>query len=80
MFDWFNKDRNSRDNVIEFPQQPKTEPRDSYRIGLTEDGRTTLTLISPDGMGSITLTMNEPALLRLIKLLEATLDQPTDAA
>ena len=78
MFEWFNRGRDN--NVIEFPQQPRCEPKDSYRIGVTDDGRTTLTLISADGQGSITLTMNLPATERLIRLLEATLDPPDDAA
>lgn len=79
MFDWFTNSKNTPDNVIEFPQRPK-EPKDTYRVGVTDDGRTSLTLISADGQGSITLTMNLPATLRLIRLLEATLDQPDDAA
>lgn len=79
MFDWFNNSKNTPDNVIEFPQRPK-EPKDTYRVGVTDDGRTSLTLISADGQGSITLTMNDVATLRMIRLLEATLDQPPASA
>ena len=47
-----------------------------YRVGLTETGDTTLTVLSPDGL-SMTLTMNEAAVKRLIKMLAATLDDET---
>ena len=44
-----------------------------YRVGLTENGDTTLTVMSPDGL-SMTLTMNEVGTRRLIKMLAATLE------
>ena len=47
-----------------------------YNVGLTENGSTTLTVLSPDGI-SMTLTMNEVAVKRLIKMLAATLDDET---
>ena len=72
--------------VLEFPtlkavapvppvQKPKPQPKEHYRVGyITETGMTTLTIISHDGWGSITLTMNKEACEHLIKMLRATYD------
>lgn len=50
-----------------------------YRVGLTENGDTTLTVLSPDGL-SMTLTMNATATKRLIKMLASTLeDEDTES-
>ena len=59
---------------------PKKEQREFYRVGRTEDGDTTLTMISNDGYGSLTLTMNRAACEQMIRMLEATFDiETTDA-
>ena len=58
------------DYVEPAPQPPK--PRELYRVGFTDGGITTLTLINDEGWGSMTLTMNQPACEQLIKLLRAT--------
>jgi len=55
---------------------PKTN-NERYRIGLTENGDTTLTVLSPDGL-SMTLTMNSTATKRMIKMLASTLDDEAD--
>ncbi len=68
------------DNVIKFPEpkavpkMPAVEPapKEHYRIGRRDDGMTTLTVMSGDGWGSITLAMNDAACEQLIKMLRAT--------
>jgi len=61
---------------------PKKEHKEHYRVGRTEDGWTTLTMISDDGYGSMTLTMNREACEQMIRMLEATFplkeDEPTE--
>jgi hypothetical protein len=51
---------------------PKKEKREFYRVGRTEDGCTTLTMIDSGGYGSLTLTMNREACEQMIRMLEAT--------
>jgi hypothetical protein len=58
---------------------PKKD-REFYRVGRTEDGDTTLTMISNDGYGSLTLTMNRAACEQMIRMLEATFDIETTNA
>jgi hypothetical protein len=59
---------------------PKKEKREFYRVGRTEDGCTTLTMIDSGGYGSLTLTMNREACEQMIRMLEATFDvETTDA-
>ena len=82
MFDLFSKKAAEKvakeimeDLKIPEPIREKTsDEQDWYRVGCTNDGRTTLTLLN--GPASMTLTMNEDRLRQLIKLLEATL--PTE--
>lgn len=77
--------------VLEFPKpkavEPvapllKPQPKEHYRIGYVDETKmTTLTILSHDGWGSITLSMNKPACEQLIKMLRATYDDddsPTD--
>jgi hypothetical protein len=68
-------------NVLKFPEPKavpkmppvaKPEPKEYYRIGRREDGMTTLTVMSGDGYGAITLSMNETACEQLIKMLRAS--------
>ena len=77
MFDWFKsrEERKKDYNVIEFPKpvavpEPKTE--EHYRVGFTIDGSTTLTLLSNQGYGSMTLTMTRDSCEQLIKMLRST--------
>ena len=62
------------------PDFPKPEPvgtvniDDYYRIGITSDGGTTLTLRSGGGT-TMTLTMNAASVRQMIRLLEATLPE-----
>ena len=60
---------------------PKKEDREFYRVGSTRYGDTTLTIIA-EGGHSLTLTMNQTACEKLIRMLEATFpleeDEPTE--
>lgn len=49
----------------------KTEPNEVYSVGITRDGRTTLT-IPTDGYSYVTLAMVPEECERLIRLLRAT--------
>ncbi len=77
------------DNVIKFPEPkavPKMpvsappQPKEYYRVGRRDDGFTTLTVMSGDGYGNITLSMNDVACEQLIKMLRATYDDRTESA
>ena len=75
MFDWFkSRDERMKDyNVIDFPKPiavPKPEPEEHYRVGFTNDDRTTLTLMSKGT--SMTLTMSRDGCEHLIKMIRAT--------
>jgi hypothetical protein len=56
------------------PEPVEKESKEYFRVGTTNDGRTTLTFIS-DGGGSMTLTMNQSACEQLIRMLRATYDE-----
>ena len=64
--------------VIPFPT-PKPAAKEHYRVGLRDDGMTTLTVIAPDNHSAITLSMNEAACEQLIKMLRATYDNGTES-
>jgi hypothetical protein len=79
MFDWFKFKKNvENNNVIPFPEKKEIDTVDMaphkeyYRVGFTNDGQTTLTLINHEGWGSMTLTMNKEACEQLIRMLRAT--------
>ena len=54
---------------VEPPKPPP--PEEHYRVGFDTDGRTTLTLIAGGG-GSMTLSMNQDACEKLIRMLRST--------
>jgi hypothetical protein len=56
-------------------KQSQDAARDVYRVGLTNDGRTTLTLVQ--GYTTMTLTMTPEACERMIRMLRATYDIET---
>ncbi len=61
---------------FKFPEpvkQRSSDEEDWFRVGYTNDGRTTLTL--RNGPASLTLVMSEDHVNRLIKMLESTLPQ-----
>ena len=76
--------------VLEFPKPkpklvppldpPKRAPKEHYRVGFDDQGFTTLTLLSDQGYGSMTLSMNRSACEQLIRMLRATYntEDPTD--
>lgn len=51
---------------------PAPKSKEYYRVGRTDDGKTTLTMMSSDGYGSMTLTMNREACEQMIRMLEST--------
>ena len=53
------------------PAPPPPKPKEHYRVGFTDDGKTTLTLIADYG-NSMTLSMNQEACEQLIRMLRAT--------
>ena len=49
---------------------------DNVRVGVTNDGRTTLTLVNHSNyMSTMTLTMEKDYVKQLVRLLEATLNE-----
>lgn len=54
---------------------PKKEQKEFYRVGPTDDGHTTLTMLGIDGYGSMTLTMNRDACKQLIRMLQSTFQE-----
>ena len=76
MFDLFNR-RTAKDYLKEAEDTykvtpPKTSPNNElYRIGTTDDGRTTLTVMSTDGF-SITMSMTPAACERMIRMIRST--------
>lgn len=85
LFEWLGFKKMVEDtdpkNVVKFPEptrpSPKAVPpaprlpREYYRVGITDDGQTTLTFITDHG-SSITLTMNQSACEQMIRMLRAT--------
>jgi hypothetical protein len=77
MFKWFSKEKEAvPSNVVEFPKTKaplevvKPQSRECYRIGYDESSEmVSLTLMSQDGYGSITLRMNYPAAQQMIKMI-----------
>jgi hypothetical protein len=53
---------------------PKQEQKEFYRVGRTDDGCTTLTMLGIDGYGSMTLTMSQSVCKQMIRMLESTFD------
>jgi hypothetical protein len=58
--------------------EPPKKDREFYRVGRTEEGRTTLTMLDSSGYGSLTLTMNREACEQMIRMLEATFVETTN--
>lgn len=57
--------------------KPVEQPREHYRVGFTDDGSTTLTLIG-DGGHTMTLTMSQDACEHMVRMLRSTYDQPIE--
>ncbi len=54
------------------------EVKDYFRVGVTESGNTTLTVIGKDGM-SMTLSMTPYICEKMIRMLRATYDDEEDS-
>jgi hypothetical protein len=59
-------------SVPEEASVPEQEQKEFYRVGRTDDGCTTLTILGINGYGSMTLTMNREACEQMIRMLEST--------
>jgi hypothetical protein len=65
--------------TLELPKEKCSEPienkeYDYYRIGLTNDGNTTLTILDHEiSRVSLTIQLNSASVRRLIRMLESTL-------
>ena len=64
-------------DLREYPPMPEVkEPKEAdpcyYTVGCTVNGDTVLRIQSEDGFNSMTLTMNNTAVKKLIRILEAT--------
>jgi hypothetical protein len=73
----FEAEANKTYGVPEVPpvSVPKKEHKEFYRVGRTDDGHTTLTMLGIDGYGSMTLTMNQDACKQLIRMLQSTFQE-----
>jgi hypothetical protein len=78
MFNWFNKEKSYSDASYAADQRyynklekKMTETDEPYRVGVTLDGKVTLTLIAGVG-NSMTLTMSPEACEAMIRVLRAT--------
>lgn len=58
--------------AVEPVSDPRSKNKEYYRVGRTDDGFTTLTMLGNDGYGSMTLTMNREACEQMIRMLEST--------
>jgi len=81
---WTRKEPVMSDNVYSLPDvsrptrpapppMPPSKEDEHYRVGVTSDGRTTLTFLGSSG-ATMTLTMGRGAVEQMIRLLEATFD------
>ena len=62
--------KNAEDRYI-MPASKEILSKEHYRVGFDDQGKTTLTFISDNGV-TMTLTMNQEACEQLIRMLRAT--------
>lgn len=80
MFKIFNDDtpKESQTEDLYKITTPKINPQNEFfRVGVTTDGMTTLTIMSSDGYSS-TLSLNRNACEQLIRMLRATYEDDSD--
>lgn len=68
-------------NVVQLPIdyiKPISKPKEYYRVGVTTDGGTTLTLMGDNGT-SMTLTMTREYCEQLIRMLESTFEDDDES-
>lgn len=72
MFEYLLARKTEKDaqKMIKPMSLPKT-PNELYRVGVTSDGMTTLTIMSTDGF-SVTLSMSQAACKKMIRMLQST--------
>lgn len=85
MFGLFKKDEikeiieSAKKEAVEVPAPSPIDDessQDNVRVGVTNDGRTTLTLVNHSNyMSTMTLTMEKGYVKKLVRLLEATLTE-----
>jgi hypothetical protein len=75
VFDFFNRKtaKDFMEDAKETYQAPPAKDNCLYTVGTTQSGQTVLKL--GDGYSTITLTMNAVAVRKMIRLLEATLEE-----
>ena len=56
----------------QIPKMPEINDKEYYRVGVTNNGETTLTLLGSNGGFNMTMTMNQAACEQLIRLLQST--------
>jgi hypothetical protein len=74
VFDFFNRKtvKDFMEDAKETYQAPPAKDNCLYTVGTTQMGQTVLKI--GDGYSTITLTMNEVAVRKMIRLLEASLE------
>lgn len=85
MFNWFGRktakdfmEDANKTYAVPTVKVPRQENKEHYRIGRTDKGETTLTMIADGGYHSMTLTMNQEACEQLIRMLESTFQTNTE--
>jgi hypothetical protein len=85
MFDFFTRHtakdlvENAKNLYMPLPQRQTVFPSEHFRVGVTQLGETTLTLMTEDGP-SVTITMSQTACEKLIRMLQSTFTElePTE--
>ena len=73
----FEKD--ARENYPMPEPEPAPKDPEVYRVGVTESGKTTLTLVTDSGYNYMTLTMTQDGCERLIRMLRSTYLETDDS-
>jgi hypothetical protein len=75
VFDFFNRKtaKDFMEQAQETYQAPPAKDECLYTVGTTQSGQTVLKLV--DGYMTMSLTMNDVAVRKMIRLLEATLEE-----
>jgi hypothetical protein len=74
-FDFFNQQTTK--DVYKMSGSTSSQIKEYFRVGVTDTGNTTLTLIGDDGM-TMTLSMTPYTCEQLIRMLRATYDETVE--
>jgi hypothetical protein len=82
MFDFFSppqpgKFKKITKETYQMPNTVTSPPNEIYRVGVTNDGMTTLTMISTDGY-SMTISLSPAACERMIRMIRSTYEQENE--